>query len=113
MEEVIQSIKDAGPTGTNPSMFARPVPIEPEYYLQLFSRIREERLPVECCFESYGLPTIDFIKAFKETFPGTGSRIALSPDVGSGRVRKFHKGHPIQQLPSWRICAGWKNSRFL
>jgi radical SAM superfamily enzyme YgiQ (UPF0313 family) len=95
MEEVIRSIKEAVSHGYESFHVSfDPYPQKPEYYLQLFSRIREERLPVECCFESYGLPTIDFIKAFKETFPGPGSRIALSPDVGSGRVRKFHKGHP-------------------
>jgi hypothetical protein len=48
---------------------------------------------MECFFESFGLPTLDFIKSFKETFPGPKSLIALSPDVGSDRLRKIHKGH--------------------
>jgi radical SAM superfamily enzyme YgiQ (UPF0313 family) len=93
-EEVIQSMKDALSHGYEAFHISfDPYPQNPDYYLRLFARIREERLGIDCCFESYGLPTLDFIKAFKETFPGPGSRVALSPDVGSGRVRKFHKGH--------------------
>jgi len=49
---------------------------------------------MECFFESFGLPTADFIKSFKETFPGPKSLIALSPDAGADRLRKIHKGHP-------------------
>jgi hypothetical protein len=49
---------------------------------------------MECFFESFGLPTLDFINSFKETFPGPKSLIALSPDVGADRLRKIHKGHP-------------------
>ena len=86
--------KTPSPMDTQPSISPLiPYPQKPEYYLRLFARIREEKLQIECCFESFGLPAIDFIKAFKETFPGSGSLIALSPDVGSGRVRKFHKGY--------------------
>jgi hypothetical protein len=48
---------------------------------------------MECFFESFGLPTSDFIKSFKETFPGPKSLIALSPDVGSDSMRKIHKGY--------------------
>jgi radical SAM superfamily enzyme YgiQ (UPF0313 family) len=95
IEEVIQSIKDAFSYGYQTFHVSfDPYPQKPDYYLRLFERIREERLQGECCFESFGLPTLDFIKAFKETFPGPGTRIALSPDAGSGRVRKFHKGYP-------------------
>ncbi|MEI9474955.1 MAG: radical SAM protein [Deltaproteobacteria bacterium] len=93
-EEVIQSIKDAVSYGYKTFHISLdPYPQKPEYYLRLFARMREEKLQIECCFESFGLPTLDFIKVFKETFPGPGSLIALSPDVGSGRVRNFHKGH--------------------
>jgi radical SAM superfamily enzyme YgiQ (UPF0313 family) len=69
-----------------------PSPQNPEYFLRLFSRIREKELTVECIFECYGLPTIRFIQAFKETFPGSRSRLILSPDAGSDRLRKTHKG---------------------
>ena len=93
-KNVLQSIKEAVSYGYKTFHISfDPYPQKPEYYLHLFARIREEKLQIECCFESFGLPTLDFIKAFKETFPGPGSLIALSPDVGSGRVRKFHKGY--------------------
>ena len=75
-----------------------PAPQHPDYFLRLFKRIREEKLSIECIFESFGLPTLDFVKAFKATFPGPNSRIVLSPDVGSDRVRKIHKGHAFTNL---------------
>ncbi len=70
-----------------------PYPGKPDYFLELFERIREEKIQMECFFESFGLPTSAFIKSFKETFPGAKSLIAISPDVGSDRLRKVHKGN--------------------
>ena len=95
VEEVLQSIKEAISFGYETFHICfDPYPQDPEYFLNLFSRIREEKVQMECFFESFGLPTIDFIKSFKETFPGPKSMIALSPDVGSDRTRRIHKGHP-------------------
>jgi radical SAM superfamily enzyme YgiQ (UPF0313 family) len=95
VENVLQSIKDAISYGYKTLHISfDPYPHRPEYYLRLFSRIRAEKLSMDCYFESFGLPTIDFIKAFKETFPGRGSLISLSPDVGSERLRRLHKGYP-------------------
>ena len=94
VEEVLQSIKEAISYGYETFHICfDPYPQDPEYFLSLFARIREERVRMECFFESFGLPTTDFIKSFKETFPGPKSMIALSPDVGSDRVRRVHKGH--------------------
>ena len=95
VEEVLQSIKEAVSYGYETFHICfDPYPKEPNHFLALFSRIREEKVRMECFFESFGLPTIDFIRSFKETFPGPKSMIALSPDVGSDRVRRIHKGHP-------------------
>jgi len=94
VEEVLQTIKEALAYGYETFHICfDPYPSKPEYYLSLFSRLREEKIRVECFFESFGLPTLPFIQSFKETFPGPKSLIALSPDVGSDRVRKIHKGH--------------------
>ena len=94
VEEVLQSIKEAIAHGYETFHICfDPYPQKPEYFLRLFSRIREERLRMECFFESFGLPTIDFIRSFKETFPGSKSLIALSPEVGSDRLRSIHKGY--------------------
>jgi radical SAM superfamily enzyme YgiQ (UPF0313 family) len=94
IEEVLQTIQGALSYGYETFHICfDPSPQNPEYFLKLFSRIREEGVKMECFFESFGLPTPDFIKSFKETFPGPKSLIALSPDVGSDRLRKIHKGH--------------------
>ncbi len=94
IEEVIQTIKEARSYGYETfHLCFDPYPQKPEYYLRLFSRIREEKVKMECLFESFGLPTVDFIRSFKETFPGPKSLIALSPDVGSVRTRRIHKGY--------------------
>ena len=93
-EEVLRSIREAVSYGYETFHICfDPFPKNPEYFLNLFSRIREENIRMNCFFESFGLPTIHFIKSFKETFPGPKSFIALSPDVGSDRVRKIHKGN--------------------
>jgi len=95
VEEVVQTIQEALSYGYETFHICfDPYPKKPEYFLNLFSRIREEKIKMECFFESFGLPTLGFIKSFKETFPGPKSLIALSPDVGSDRIRKIHKGHP-------------------
>ncbi len=94
VEEVLQSIKEAISYGYETFHICfDPYPRKPEYFLDLFSRIRQERIRMECFFESFGLPTSHLINSFKETFPGPKSLIALSPDVGSDRVRRMHKGN--------------------
>ena len=94
VEEVLQSIREALSYGYETfHVCFDPYPGKPEYFLNLFSRIREEKIRMECFFESFGLPTVDFIQSFKETFPGPKSLIGISPDVGSDRLRKVHKGN--------------------
>ncbi len=94
-ERVLQSIREAISYGYETFHICfDPYPHKPQYFLDLFSRIRQEGIKMECFFESFGLPTNDFIKSFKETFPGPKSLVALSPDVGSDEMRKVHKGYP-------------------
>ncbi len=93
-EKVIQSIEEALSYGYETMHICfDPFPRKPDYYLDLFSRIRARGLKVECFYESFGLPTAQFIRAFAKTFPGVKSFIALSPDVGSERVRRANKGY--------------------
>lgn len=93
-DDVLQSIKEARSFGyASFHISFDPNPERPEYYIQLFDRLRKDDLRIDCCFESFGLPRLEFIKAFRETFPGPKSVIVLSPDVGSSRLRKFHKGY--------------------
>jgi len=94
IDEVIQSIREALSYGYETFHICfDPFPGKPEYFLDLFSRIREEKIQMECFFESFRLPTPSFIRSFKETFPGAKSLIGISPDVGSDRLRKVHKGY--------------------
>ncbi len=94
VEEVIMSIKEAISYGYETFHICfDPFPKDPEYFLKLFSIIRKEGIKTDCLFESFGLPTEDFIRSFKETFPGQRSFIAISPDVGSDRLRGIHKGN--------------------
>jgi len=94
VEEVLQTIREALSYGYETFHICfDPFPGKPEYFLDLFSRIREEKIRMECFFECFGLPTLSFIRSFKETFPGPKSLIGISPDVGSDRLRKVHKGY--------------------
>lgn len=93
-EKVLESIAEAKSYGYKTLHICfDPYPKKPDYFLDLFSLIRKEGLRTECRFDSFGLPTLDLIKAFKETFPGPHSVMTLSPDVGSERLRRIHKGN--------------------
>jgi radical SAM superfamily enzyme YgiQ (UPF0313 family) len=70
-----------------------PYPEHPDFYLGLFSRLRKEKVRMECIFESYGLPTVEFVQSFKESFPGPKSSIVLSPHSGPEGLRMIHKGY--------------------
>jgi radical SAM superfamily enzyme YgiQ (UPF0313 family) len=72
-----------------------PYPERPEFYLDLFSRLRKEKVRMGCIFESCGLPADKFIRSFKEAFPGPESSIVLSPCNGLEGLRMFHKGYPF------------------
>jgi radical SAM superfamily enzyme YgiQ (UPF0313 family) len=93
-EKVLQSIAEALSYGYETMHICfDPFPQKPAYYLDLFSRIRAKGLPVECFYESFGLPTPEFIREFAKTFPGPKSFMALSPEVGSEKVRRANKGY--------------------
>jgi hypothetical protein len=94
VKEVLHSIREAISYGYKIFHICfDPYPQSPQYLLDLFSQIRQEKIQMECLFESFGLPTINFIQSFKKTFPGPKSLIILSPDVGSDRVRQLNKGN--------------------
>jgi len=110
IEEVLRSVREALSYGYETFHICfDPYPRRPDYFLNLFSRIREERIQMECFFESFGLPTNDFIRSFKETFPGPKSLIALSPDVAPDRLRRFHKGNHYTNEDLIRCLEQLKN----
>ncbi len=69
-----------------------PYPNDDRYYIQLFEEIRRRKISCGMGFESWGLPTMRFIKEFGETFIKKISYIALSPETFSEEVRKINKG---------------------
>jgi radical SAM superfamily enzyme YgiQ (UPF0313 family) len=113
IDDVLQIIREAISHGYEVFQICfDPYPQRHEYFLKLFPRIREEKLPMECRFEVFGLPTIALIKSFKETFPGSTFCIILKPDVGSEQVRRIHQGYAfanqtlmacLEQLSRFRI----------
>jgi len=101
IEKVIASIKEAINWGYETMHISfDPYPQRPDYYLRLFSRIREERLKVEFFFESFGLPPKEFIDGFAQTF-GPRSLLALSPESGSEEVRRRNKGYSYTNQELW------------
>ncbi|MBK7973566.1 MAG: hypothetical protein IPK07_09940 [Deltaproteobacteria bacterium] len=68
-----------------------PIPERDGYFVELFARIAAEGLGIDWYFECWGLPTERFVNAFKRTFPGPLSTIALSPDAGNEDVRRRNK----------------------
>ena len=101
VERVLDSIREALRWGYETMHICfDPYPRRPDYYLKLFSRIREERLKVEFFFESYGLPTREFIDSFARTF-GPRSLLALSPESGSEEVRRRNKGYSYTNQELW------------
>jgi len=61
------------------------------YYPNLFKLIRKEKLCFKMNFECWSLPTKKFIDSFKNTF-NPDSRLIISPESGSERVRRLNKG---------------------
>jgi radical SAM superfamily enzyme YgiQ (UPF0313 family) len=63
-----------------------------EYYLELFERIRKNKISIGCAFASWSLPTEEFIKSFARTFDLKHSFIIISPDCANEAIRKRIKG---------------------
>ena len=58
-----------------------------------FRRIRENQMDISMVFECWSLPTIEFINEFKKTFgKGKYTRIVLSPETASDRLRELNAG---------------------
>lgn len=69
-----------------------PEPDTQEYFIELWDRMRREKISIDWMFEANGLPSEKFIAHFKSTFPGRNSLIALSPECGNEKLRLKHKG---------------------
>jgi len=69
-----------------------PAPDDDSYYLQLMAEIRKRNLKCGFSFETWGLPTKEFIDSFSRTFILKDSYLGLSPETGSEEIRKKNKG---------------------
>jgi radical SAM superfamily enzyme YgiQ (UPF0313 family) len=69
-----------------------PTPANQQYFVDLFTEIRRRNLSCGMGFESWGLPTSEFITAFAATFNLKKSYIAISPETASEQLRRQHKG---------------------
>jgi len=93
-DAVLKTIKDAEKEGIDCLYVSFDPYPRGSYYLELFRKIRESGVRISMIFESWSLPTVEFIKEFKDTFGETEhSAIVLSPESGSERLRKLHKGY--------------------
>lgn len=92
-EKVVESMQEAKSYGYQTmSVCFDPTPKDDRYFIDLFSQIRKKDLGLDWYFECWALPTPRFMEAFKETFPGKYSILALSAESASERVRKLNKG---------------------
>ena len=92
-EKVVESMVQAKAYGYQTmSLCFDPTPKDDRYFIDLFKRIREKNLGLDWYFECWSLPTRRFAEAFKETFPGKYSILAISAESSSERVRKLNKG---------------------
>ena len=92
MEKILESINEALAYGYE-TMYVvfDPYPARQDFFIDLFAKIRENKISCEMVFECHGLPTKAFIDAFHDTFPHKESFLCISPETGSERLREIHK----------------------
>jgi radical SAM superfamily enzyme YgiQ (UPF0313 family) len=92
-ESVIKTIKNIAQAGIGCLYVCfDPIP-DKKYYIELFRLIRKNRIDISMTFECWSLPTLEFIDEFKKTFRKDKlSRIVLSPDTASERLRRLNTG---------------------
>jgi len=93
-EKIIETIRDGIKWGFKNfhTDFDLPYNNSTIYFLSVFKKIRESKLRISFNFNSYSLPSRNFIDEFSNTFI-KGSQIIISPESGSEQLRKIHKGY--------------------
>jgi pyruvate-formate lyase-activating enzyme len=95
-ESVVNTVKEALKYGFGCFHISfDPEPGNPVYYLELFEKFKQEGLNFGCVFESWGLPTKEFIASFAGTFPLDDSAVILTMASGSERARKLNRANYI------------------
>lgn len=92
-DSVIRTVKEGLAAGYRTMQTSMdPEPATQEYFIELWRRIRHEKIETNWMFECNGLPSDTFLEEFCKTFPGQDSVIALSPECGNEALRLKHKG---------------------
>ncbi len=68
-----------------------PYPSNRNYYLELFDKIRREKIDIGAQFLLWSLSDSSLLKEFKKTFNPLFSTITLSPESGSEKIRKINR----------------------
>lgn len=68
-----------------------PMPASQTYYPALFERLRRDGLRTRLIFSAWAIPSLAFLEGFAAAFE-PGSRILLSPETGSERLRRTVRG---------------------
>jgi len=92
-ESVLETIKDAVKAGIDLLYICFDPNPDKKYYIELFRLIRRNKINISMAFECWSMPTFKFINEFERTFgKGIYSKIVLSPETASEKLRKLNKG---------------------
>ena len=92
-KNVLETIKDAVKAGIDCLYICFDPSPDRKYYRELFKLVRGSKIETSMTFECWSLPTYEFIDEFKKTFgKGKYSKIVISPESASERLRKLNKG---------------------
>ena len=91
-EKVIKVFKEIKRYDINRVHIAFDPFLRPNYFKEIFQKIRENKLEFTMEFECFKLPTKEFVDDFKNTFK-KDSYLIISPESGSEKVRKLNRDH--------------------
>ncbi len=112
IEKVCDSIEEIKSYGFDQLIVCTdPFPDKPQYFIDLFRRIRERGIEIEMFFESWGLPAREFVDEFGKTFHGRNSAIAISAESGSETVRARIRGYSFTNAELFETLDYLEESR--
>jgi len=92
-DKAIEMLNNAKNLGFNKAYISfDPYPHKTKYYHELFTKMNKEKIDIDICFESWGLPNKEFIKSYNKIY-NNNSYITISPFSGSEKIRKINRGY--------------------
>jgi radical SAM superfamily enzyme YgiQ (UPF0313 family) len=93
VNSVIKSIIDIAKYGFEIAYFPHdPHPNSPEYFIEIFKKIKENNINISGHFDSWRLPKEDFLLEFKNTFKGKYNQIHITPETANEELRRKNRG---------------------